>query len=270
MLFNDKLILVRGGGDLASGVVLRLFRAGFPVVITELPQPMAVRRTVCFASAVAKKTAEVEGVRAMLADSAVVAKALADSGEVGVLVDPEGRCIKELAPSVLVDGRMKKSALEEDLTAAPLVIGLGPGFTAGQNCHAVVETKRGHFLGRVYWQGSAAANTGEPEQIGGRDVLRVLRAPAGGTLQTRAEIGDLVASGQLLATVGDQQVRAPFAGILRGLLAGNSRVGEGEKIGDIDPRGDAIDCYTVSDKSLAVGGGVLEAVLAWFNRTSRP
>jgi len=266
MLFGDKLILMRGGGDLATGAGLRLVRAGFPLVITELQHPLAVRRTVAFASAVAGHAIEVEGIRARLAESPAAACALAMHGEIGVLIDPEGASIHELRPSVLIDARMKKSDIDYDLESIPLLIGLGPGFTAGLNCHAVVETNRGHFLGRVFWKGSEEANTGTPDRIGGQDALRVLRAQCGGSLQTLAEIGDLLAEGQPVARIGGQTVKAPFAGVLRGLLADGSPVSTGDKIGDIDPRGERIHCYTVSDKALAVGGGVLEAVLAWLDK----
>jgi xanthine dehydrogenase accessory factor len=269
MLFANTLILMRGGGDLATGAGVRLVRAGFPLVITELPRPLAVRRTVAFASAVACRVTEVEGIRARLAESPAAAFALAARGEIGVLVDPDGDAISDLRPSVLVDARMKKHPAEEDLDQAPLVIGLGPGFIAGRNCHAVVETNRGHFLGRVYWEGSAEANTGTPDRIGGQDALRVLRAPCSGSLQTMAEIGALLAAGQVVARIGDQTVKAPFAGLLRGLLADGSAVIDGDKIGDIDPRAKRIHCLTVSDKALAVGGGVLEAVLVWLNKEHR-
>jgi xanthine dehydrogenase accessory factor len=269
MLFADRLILMQGGGDLATGAGVRLVRAGFPLVITELPNPLSVRRTVAFAGAVTGRIVDVEGIRARLAGSAAAACDLAARGEIGVLIDPDGTSIPELRPSVVVDARMKKRPPGDGLEKAPLVIGLGPGFIAGRNCHAVVETNRGHFLGRVYWEGSAEDDTGTPDRIGGQDALRVLRAPRGGSLQTLAEIGERLAEGQVVARIGDQTVKAPFAGILRGLLAGGSTVTAGDKIGDIDPRGKRIHCFTVSDKALAVGGGVLEAVLVWLNKVDR-
>ncbi len=265
MLFSDVLVLMRGGGDLATGVAVRLVRAGFPLVITELAHPLAVRREVAFSSAVQRGRVEIEGVSAARAGTAAEAQAIAASGVAAVLVDPTGASIPLLNPQVLIDARMKKRRDDTRKDAASLVVGLGPGFAAGSNCHAVVETNRGFSLGHVYWQGEAQGNTGKPEVVMGMDFARVLRAPRAGVLVAHAEIGDLIAEGQPVATVGGESVRAPFAGALRGLIAAGTEVGQGMKIGDIDPRARSKYCFAVSDKALAVGGGVLEAVLTWLN-----
>jgi xanthine dehydrogenase accessory factor len=162
---------------------------------------------------------------------------------------------------------MAKRNLGTDMSQAPLVIALGPGFDAGVNCHAVIETQRGHDLGRVIWSGSAHADTGIPGAVNGRDVNRVLRAPAAGRVEWLREIGDLVTTGELLGTVAGNVVPSPFDGVVRGLIASGSEVTAGLKIGDVDPRAERRACFTISDKALAVGGGVLEAILTWMNRT---
>lgn len=268
-------VVVRGGGDLASGVILRLSRAGLPVLVTELPEPLVVRRLVAFAEAVFAARTTVEDQPASRAEDLNHALALLSQGVIPVLVDPQAAVLGELrrragrgaggsafSRLVLVDARMTKRPPDLGREAADLVIGLGPGFTAGDNCDAVVETNRGHRLGRVIWEGSAELDTGIPEQVDRRGGERVLRAPVGGFLSSQVAIGEHVEAGQLLAEVGGQEVRAPFAGVVRGLLHPQARVQAGLKIGDIDPRDDPSSARLVSDKSLAVGGGVLEAILS--------
>jgi xanthine dehydrogenase accessory factor len=251
-------ILIRGGGDLASGVALRLFRSGFPLLITELAQPLAVRRTVAFCEAIYAGQVEVEGVTGLRADSAAEAFDLAQRGLVPVLLDPEAEILNNWPFTALIDARLLKQPAATRLDSAPLVIGLGPGFTAGINCHTLVETQRSHTLGRVYWTGSANQDSGQPDG----DPRRVLRAPVAGLLTGHAEIGDHVEPGQILATVADTAVRAPFAGVLRGLLHPGLTVPKGLKIGDVDPRDERSACFLASDKALAIGGGVLEALLS--------
>lgn len=258
--------MVRGGGDLASGAALRLYRAGWQVVIVELPQPLVVRRLVSFAQAVFDGQAQVEDVTARLAVDMAGVEQILTQGGIPVLVDPALDCLHAFRPDVLVDGRMTKHAPETGLEAAPLVIGLGPGFTAGLDCHAVVETNRGPFLGRVIWQGQALPDTGIPEQVGEKRIERVLRAPVDGELEPSAQIGSVLKQGDLIARVAGRDVRAPFDGVLRGLVQGGLQVRAGTKIGDIDPRGDPRLSWLVSDKALAVAGGVLEAVLTWQAR----
>jgi xanthine dehydrogenase accessory factor len=263
VLFDSILVCIRGGGDLASGIASRLVRAGFPVAILELPEPLVIRRTVAFAEAVYAGEVRIEGLTGRRVEGAEEARREAQTGRVPVLVDPAGASIGALAPAVVVDARILK-ANRGDLgrELAPLVIALGPGYTAGADCHAVIETMRGHRLGRVLWQGAAEPNTGVPGVIGGRTAERVLRAPAAGEVQSEAQIGDHVAAGQVVATVGGAPVASPFDGVLRGLLHDGVFVAAGFKIGDVDPRGVREHCFTVSDKALAVGGGVLEAILA--------
>lgn len=262
MLFSRVSVIVRGGGDLASGVVYRLVKAGFPVLVIELERPLAIRRAVAFASAVFEGSVTVEGLTARcIAHPGEIAPVQA-AGEVPVLVDPGGVSIGALRPAVVVDARLAKRNLGTARTDAPLVIGLGPGFTAGEDCHAVVETNRGHFLGRVLWQGSAEPDTGRPGSVQGRTLDRVLRAPCAGTAVPLAAIGDAVRAGDVLATVGGQEVRAPFDGVLRGLIHSSVLVRAELKIGDVDPRGSREHCFTISEKALAIGGGVLEAMLS--------
>ncbi len=255
-------ILVRGGGDLASGVALRLHRAGWQVLVTELARPLAVRRYVSFAQAVYSDEIRVEEVLARrVADIGSAKKALLER-VLPVMVDPAGEALLSFHPHVLVDGRMRKHPPELHMDAAPLVIGLGPGFTAGVDCHAVVETNRGPFLGRVIWEGPAEADTGIPERVAGYRAERVLRAPVDGRLEAVAGIGAQLREGEVVARIASVPIYAPFAGVLRGLVEDGLGVRAGEKVGDVDPRGDARLCWLVSDKALSVGGGVLEAILA--------
>jgi xanthine dehydrogenase accessory factor len=257
------ITLIRGGGDLASGVALRLQKAGLRVMITELPRPLVVRRMVSFAEAVHRGVFTVEGVTARRVNDLDEARHVMRMREIPVLVDPDCKILPSLIrPVVLVDGRMTKTPGEIELGSASLVIGLGPGFLAGENCHAAIETKRGHYLGRVIWEGSPEADTGIPEGVAERGVERVLRAPADGTFVPLAEICSHVELGGSIGAVSGQRIEAPFAGVLRGLLHEGTKVTRGMKIGDLDPRDIPEYCRVVSDKSLAIGGGVLEAILS--------
>lgn len=263
-----NLCLIRGGGDIATGVVWRLWTAGWPVVVCELPGPLAIRRAVSVSTAVTDGPFVVEGMEAVLAADAESAVALAAKGLVGVLVSPG---LPRVGADVVVDARLAKRNIDTEIGDAPLVVGLGPGFEAGVNCDAAVETKRGHRLGRVLWSGVTAANTGVPGTIEGRSAERVLRAPTHGTATWKVSIGDIVADGQLMGHVGEAPVLAPFAGTVRGLIAEDLKLTSGLKIGDVDPRLDPVTCYEISDKALAIGGGVVEAVLTrarggWPNR----
>jgi xanthine dehydrogenase accessory factor len=257
----DVVVLVRGAGDLATGVAWRLKRAGFGVIMCELEHPLTVRRSVAFSTAVGEGAVTVEGIRAVRATTTEAA-ALARSDVVPVAVS---RGLPPLPADVVVDARLAKRVLDTTIGDAALVVALGPGFEAGHDCHAVVETMRGPRLGRVYWQGRAAPNTGTPGVIGGRGAERVLRAPAAGRARWHVNIGDVVAAGAVLGAVTGEPVRAPFAGVVRGLIADGTPVAEGLKIGDVDPRADT-DCREISDKALAVAGGVLEAILTWLGR----
>lgn len=239
----------------------RLYRCHFPVVMTELPAPLMVRRTVCFGEAVYEGEVAVEGITARRVDDVMAVQAALAAGVIPVLVDPEAACRRALAPTVLVDAIMAKRNTGTSMADAPLVIGLGPGFTAGVDCHAAIETQRGHRLGRVIWRGSTQPDTQVPGEVGGERAGRILRAPADGVLTAHAAIGDRVTAGQLIATVEGHELRAGCAGVLRGLIRPGLRVTAGLKVGDVDPRGEPAYCFTISDKSLAVAGGVLEAIL---------
>ncbi len=258
----SKMILIRGGGDLASGVTLRLFRAGIKCLITEIEQPLAVRRLVAFAEAIYAGEIKIEEVTARRCGTLKEALSCLDVGEVPVLVDPNAEIKQSLQPLVIVDGRMTKRPPDYHLDDAPLIVGLGPGFEAGINCHAVVETKRGPYLGRVYWQGGAEQDTGLPERVGSFQTERVLRSPAEGVFKAQVKIGTLVKQGEILAQVNGQPVIAHFNGLVRGLLHDGVPVHKDVKVGDLDPRLDPKISQTVSDKALAVGGGVLEAILS--------
>jgi xanthine dehydrogenase accessory factor len=263
------IVLIRGGGDLASGVAVRLHRCGLKIAITELAQPLVVRRTVSFAEAIYSGSITVEGVQGRFVKGPQETKRILADGHISVLIDPEARAISLLNPLVLIDARMTKQRPELDIHSAPLVIGLGPGFVVGENCHAVIETNRGHALGRVIWTGSAEGDTGIPEKVGEWRSERVLRAPVDGKLTNHKAIGDHVEKDQIIADVSGQTIHAPFKGILRGLLYPGTRVVQGMKVGDIDPRDNPDYINMISDKALAVGGGVLEAILTKVEYRSR-
>ena len=254
------LVIIRGGGDIATGIALRLYRSGMAVVICETPAPTSIRRTVCFSEAVRQGTAEVEGVAARLTDLGGV-PGLLGQGVIPVLADPAGDCIGPLSPDVVVDAILAKRNLGTHLGLAPIVVAAGPGFTAGVDCHAVVETMRGHYLGRAIYDGSAQPNTNIPGLIGGYAGERVLRAPADGIFRGVRRIGDHVSCGDVAGYVGDVPMACTIGGTLRGLLADGIAVTRGFKCGDVDPRCSPAHCLCASDKALAIGGGVLEAIL---------
>ena len=259
-----ELCLIRGGGDLATGVAWRLTRAGFPVVVTELAAPLTVRRTVALSTAVDNGTISIEGMVGRRANSLDGAVGIAHGGDVGVVVSPD---LPALGASVVVDARLAKINIDTTLQDADLVVALGPGFTAGDDCDVVIETMRGPRLGRAIWSGSAIANTGAPGQVGGKGAERVLRAPTAGVTSWNFSIGDRVGKHDVLGMVGHSEVRCPFDGLVRGLIQEGQLVQAGCKIGDIDPRID-VNYEEISDKALSIGGGVLEAVLTWQNRSN--
>ncbi len=265
MLFAEQLVVVRGGGDLASGAVAQLHNAGFPVIVLELERPLAVRRTVAFSSAVISGEITIDGIigqRAATTDDALV---IATRREVAVLVSPAIPVFSRPI-SVLVDARMAKRNIDTAIDQAPLVVALGPGFNAGTDCDAVIETMRGHRLGRVIWDGPAVPNTGIPGTVGGAASDRLVRAPVDGVVEWSVAIGDVVTATQALGSIGDVVAQASIGGVVRGLIAAGSVVSAGTKIGDVDPRADRAACFEISDKSRLVGAGVLEAVLVWLNR----
>lgn len=259
----NNFVLIRGGGDLASGVALRLHHAGIKVIITELAMPLAVRRAVSFAEAVFEGACEVEGVKARLIEADQLST-WKEVEEIPVLIDVNANVLSIIDFPVVVDARLIKqppAPLPEDV---PLHIGLGPGFHVGRNCHAVIETRRSHTLGRVIWEGASQPDSGEPEG----DLRRVLRAPSDGIAIPHAAIGDFLKEGELIVDIQSgvdghkSKIISPFAGVLRGLIREGMQVTRGLKIGDVDPRGDRAACFLVSDKALAIGGGVLEAILS--------
>jgi len=256
---SKPLVVVRGAGDLASGVAYRLFNSGLDVIMTEIKRPLVVRRTVSFAEAVYAGSVIIEGTEACLAGSVEEVLAMLEKRAIPVLVDPEADIVKLVSPSVIVDARMAKRNLGITIEDAPLVIGLGPGFTAGQDVHAVIETCRGHRLGRVIYSGRAIPDTGAPGAVDGFTLERLLRAPVDGVVTPRRSIGEQVEKGDLVVLVETTPVYAEMAGLVRGMLKEGIWVSKGTKIGDIDPRKNA-EFDTISDKALAIGGGVLEAV----------
>lgn len=262
-MFSSFLTVLRGGGDLATGTAYRLFKAGFPLIILETEHPLAVRRSVSAAEAVFTGETSVEGIRFKLAKTETEAKEFLRSGIVPVMVMPDSSLLG-IPYRILVDARMQKKNSGLSLSQAEFVVFLGPGAQAGRDCHAVVETKRGHSLGRVIWKGPALADTGVPGEIAGKASERVLRACEEGIVSWTVSIGDSVKTGGIIGRTGGSSVKAPFDGIIRGLIAPGTRAHKGLKIGDIDSRLNRDACFTISDKSLAVGGGVLEAVLSWI------
>ena len=271
---KDNLVAVKGAGDLATGVIHRLSRAGFAVIATELPEPTVVRRTVAFAEAVTRGEMTVEDVTARLATSLQDIQATLASGLVPIVVDPDGTLLRQMHPSVLIEATLSKYNSGVTMDDAPIVIALGPGYEAGKDVHAVIETNRGHNLGRVYLRGCAESNTGVPGAIGGYTIERLLRAPCAGALFGVRQIGDLVQAGETVAVVRTNEISdnetapvvATISGILRGLMRDGLHVSSGMKVGDIDPRAAREHCFTISDKSRAVAGGVLEAILYLLNR----
>ncbi len=259
------LILVKGAGDLATGTAIRLYRAGFQVVMTEVAQPTAVRRTVAFSQCMYDGSATVEDITARQAEGRLQAKSLLEQGVIPVLCDPQGEILSQLPFMAVVDAILAKKNLGTSISDAPIVLALGPGFTAGVDCHGVIETMRGHDLGRLILEGTAIPNTGVPGDVGGYTKERIIRAPADGPFEPLAVIGQQVAAGDVVARVNGIPVAAQLTGIVRGMLPAGIPVTAGMKAGDIDPRCQPHHCFTVSDKSRAIAGGVLEGIL-YFGR----
>ncbi|MFZ5642169.1 MAG: selenium-dependent molybdenum cofactor biosynthesis protein YqeB [Bacillota bacterium] len=255
------MVLIKGAGDLASGTAHRLIRSGFNVVMLETPAPTAIRRTVSFSEAVFTGRQTIEGVTAVLAKSPENALGLMIKGVIPVMIDPSWSSVGELRPEVVVDAVMAKRNLGTTIREAPIVIGLGPGFNAGEDVHAVVETCRGHYLGRVITEGAAIPDTGIPGIIEGFGEERVVRSPEAGIFMPEKEIGDTVSTGEVIGLVGKAPVKSGIPGVLRGILKSGMKVHKGMKVGDVDPRCIRECCYIISDKSRAVAGGVLEAIL---------
>lgn len=270
-MIPPELVIVRGAGDLGSAVAWCLHTVGFRVVITETSAPMAVRRTVAFCDAVYDGTAQVEGVTARRVRDVTEVDAVHQADEIALMVDPDLTTALRLAPLAVVDAIMAKANVGTRLDMAPIVIGLGPGFIAGRDVHAVIETNRGHYLGRIIWEGSAQPDTGVPAPVEGHAEDRVLRAPAAGQVRWAHSIGigSIVRAGQVLGEVAGQPVLAPFDGVLRGAIREGTEVPAGIKIGDVDPRLDVQACYTISDKARAIATSTLHALLILARRLER-
>jgi xanthine dehydrogenase accessory factor len=265
---SEIKVCVKGGGDIATGVTWRLNRCGFNVIITEIEQPMAVRRTVAFCEAVYDGNAVVEGVEALLIKHPDEVYSVWEQRKVPILVDPRCEAAQKIKPHVIVDAILAKRNTTTAIDDAPLVIGLGPGFEAGRDAHYVVETNRGHYLGRLLKTGSAEPNTGVPGSVLGITSDRVFRASSDGSWQNKIDIGELVRAGDILGSIAGRPVKAAINGVLRGMIRPGIEVRRGLKIGDIDPRGNKAYCNTISEKALAIAGGVLEGILRFYQKNS--
>lgn len=266
----SRRVVIRGAGDIATGVALRLRRSGYQVIMLEIDKPTVIRRSVAFAQALFDGHITVENVMARRATSVEEAIRIAENDIIPVLIDPEGESLSRLKPVCVVDAILAKNNTGTCYEMAPAVIALGPGFCAGKDCHAVVETNRGHWLGSVIYQGEAQKNTGIPGNVMGYTSLRVIRASISGVFFTKVEIGVIVEAGDVIACIDDTDVVAPISGMVRGLLNDGLVVTHGFKIGDIDPRGTCADCTSVSDKARSIGGGVLEALMALTRCAASP
>jgi len=257
----DDIIIVKGAGDIATGIAHRLHRCGFRLLLTEIEKPTVVRRFASFANAVLKGEAEVEGVRAVKAECIEDIYEIWNNGHIPVLCDSELKILEHIKPLAIVDAVLAKRNTGIHKGMAQVTIGAGPGFEAGVDVDAVVETKRGHDLGKVIYKGTACTDTGIPGSVMGYSQERLLRTPIAGITRNIREIGDAVKQGEVVAFVADEPVKSNIDGVIRGLIADNTYVQRGLKIGDIDPRGIREYCFTISDKSRSVAGGVLEAIL---------
>lgn len=266
MPLNEIIIAVKGAGEMASAVAWRLFMSNFrKILMLETDHPLAVRREVSFCEAVHEGEKEVEQVRAVRVQQPDAIKRCWEKNEIALAVDPQWQTLKAIQPEVIVDAVLAKKNLGTRMNHAPMVIGVGPGFYAGKDVHLVIETNRGHNLGKIITSGEAELNTGIPGAIGGFTEERVLRAPGVGKFQSVRNIGDCVNENEIVGSVAGVEVRALIAGVLRGLIRPNSQVTQGLKIGDIDPRGEVSYCFTISDKARAIAGSVLEAILRSYN-----
>lgn len=267
---QNSLIVVRGGGDIATGTICRLHRCGFKVLILEISQPMAIRRSVSFAEAVYTGSQSVEGITAECAENIHHCADIWLKNHIAMLVDPHAECLQFLTPLAVIDAVLAKRNLGTTRDMAPITVALGPGFSAGDDVDAVIETARGHNLGRVIYNGCALTNTGIPGSVAGYSTERVIYAPHAGLLTIVKDIGSIVEQGEIIANIDHIPVHAPFKGVIRGMIQNNTLVDKQLKIADIDPRLSAVDyCSTISDKARCISGGVIEAILFLQSSTAR-
>lgn len=260
-------VIVRGGGDIATGTIQKLHRSGFKVLILETNKPTSIRRTVCFSEAVYEGQTTVEGIKAILVKSKEEILNAWENKLIPLSIDEEGKFIDIIKPYIVVDAILAKKNLGTNRNMAPITIALGPGFCAGKDVDVVIETMRGHNLGRLIFEGFALENTGVPGEIGGHSKERVIYSPSSGTIKNIKDIGNVVKAGEIIASIGDTEVRATIHGVLRGLIRDGSLINKGLKIADIDPRLEELQNYnTISDKARSIGGGVLEAILLLKNK----
>ncbi|MCI9070086.1 selenium-dependent molybdenum cofactor biosynthesis protein YqeB [Clostridium sp.] len=255
------IVLIKGAGDLATGIAYRLKKSGFDIVMTEIDNPTTVRRTVAFSQAIFDNEIEIEGIKGIKVNNINEIHKEIKKGNIPIIIDKEANIIKKLKPKVIVDAIIAKKNLGTSINDAPIVIGVGPGFEAKKDCHLVIETKRGHYLGKVIEEGSAIPNTGIPGNIGGYTKERIIRASSNGKIRPVVKIGDYVKKGEVIAYIDGVEVVAEIDGIVRGMLQEEIEVFKGMKSGDIDPRCEKDHCFTISDKARSIGGGVLEAIM---------
>lgn len=260
------LVVIKGAGDLATGIAHRLKRSGFDIVMTEIDKPTTVRRTVAFSQAVFDNEVEIEGIKGVKVKDIDEIYNEIKKGNIPVIIDEKASIIKSLKPQVVVDAIIAKRNISTSIYDAPIVIGVGPGFEAKVDCHLVIETKRGHYLGKVIEEGTAIPNTGVPGNIGGYTRERIIRASSDGKIKPIVKIGDFVKKGQTVAYVDGVEILAEIDGIVRGMLQEGIEVFKGMKSGDIDPRCEKNHCFTISDKARSIGGGVLEAIMYMNNK----
>jgi len=266
MIYRD-IVLIRSGGDISSGIIERLYKCGFKVVVLETGNPSSIRREVSFGEAVYRKKMTINGLTSVLADGIEEMEKILENDEIPVLIDGEGKYISILKPSILIDAILAKKNLGTHINMAPITIGIGPGFFAGKDVHAVIETKRGHHLGEVIYSGEAIKNSGIPGNIGGFTKERVIHSEWEGNIRNISKIGDTVRKGETIALINGNKVLATIDGILRGIIRDGYFVTKGFKIADIDPRMDEYEnCFTISDKARSVGGSALEAILTLKNQ----
>lgn len=259
------IVVIRGGGDIATGIGHRLYKAGFKIIIFEKSQPLAIRRTVSFCEAIYRKEIIVEGVKAVCCNDVDSSLKAINEGNIPILIDPLGESIHKIKPIAVVDSILAKRNLGTNKSMAPITIGIGPGFTAGDDVDLVVESNRGHTLGKVIYKGAAEENTGIPGNIMGFNEERIIHAVASGNIIWNYRIGDLIEKDQVVGSISGLEIKAAMSGLIRGLIKEGMYVEKGLKVGDIDPRGESVDPMTISDKARAIGGGVLEGIMYMMN-----